>query len=184
MTLPPLFVLRHGETRWNREGRLQGWQDSPLTATGRAQAARQRDILRVALSGDEHWVCSPLGRALHTAHIAGAPADMAQDSRLREIDMGAWTGWTSSQIAAERPDLEGFARYDAIPQGETIDDVISRVEAFMTQCRAPAVVITHGITSRILRCLATGTPPQAYAQIGGGQGVVYHIEGGVQNLLS
>lgn len=184
MKRPPLFVLRHGETEWNRAGRLQGWQDSPLTATGRAHAARQGDILREVLTGNERWVASPLGRAVHTAQIAGAPKDLAHDARLREIDMGAWTGLSSAQIAAERPDLEGFARYEAIPQGETIAQLTRRVAAFLAEQDAPTVIITHGITSRILRCLATGQPPAQYTQIGGGQGVVYRIEDLAQNLLS
>ncbi len=186
--LPVLYVLRHGETEWNVQSRLQGWQDSPLTAKGRAQAARQRDILRTALSGDEDWVTSPLGRAVHTAQIAGGGDQIAQDARLREIDMGAWTGLSTAEIAQERPDLEGFARYSAIPSGETLEDVIRRVEAFLADCTGagggPIVVITHGITSRILRCLATGQPADRFLQIGGGQGVVYRIEGDVQNLLS
>ncbi len=187
MTLPPLYVLRHGETEWNRAGRLQGWQDSPLTETGRAHAARQGDILREVLSGEARWVASPLGRALHTARIAGAPDHLAQDARLREIDMGRWTGLSSAQIAAERPDLEGFARYEAIPEGETLAALTQRVAAFLAEQAgqtAPTVIITHGITSRVLRCLATGLPHEHYTQIGGGQGVVYRIEGRVQNLLS
>ncbi len=187
MTLPPLYVLRHGQTEWNRAGRLQGWQDSPLTETGRAHAARQGEILREVLRGDARWVTSPLGRALHTARIAGAPDHLAHDTRLREIDMGRWTGLSSAQIATERPDLEGFARYEAIPEGETLADLTHRVAAFLAEQAGqtgPMVIITHGITSRILRCLATGQPPEHYTQIGGGQGVVYHIENGAQNLLS
>lgn len=182
--MPLLYVLRHGETAWNTQGRLQGWQDSALTPKGREHAAKQGEILADTLTGDEYWVTSPLGRAQHTAQIAGAPAQLAQDARLREIDMGAWTGWTSAQITAERPDLEGFARYHAIPKGETIEDVTARVAAFLADCAGPTVVVTHGITSRILRCLATGQPADRFAEIGGGQGVVYRIEAGVQNLLS
>jgi len=187
VTRAPLFVLRHGETEWNRAGRLQGWQDSPLTEQGRAQAARQGDILRDVLNGNAHWVASPLGRALDTAKIAGAPEALAHDARLREIDMGAWTGLSSAEIAKQRPDLAGFARYNAIPNGETIADLADRVAAFLAEQAGqttPTVVITHGITSRILRCLATGQPPEHFAQIGGGQGVVYRVEAGAQNLLS
>ena len=68
--MPPLFLLRHGQTVWNREGRMQGRLDSPLTPLGQVQAARQGAILRangVAFPART----SPRGRARTTAALAG-----------------------------------------------------------------------------------------------------------------
>jgi broad specificity phosphatase PhoE len=66
-----LYLVRHGKTAWNREGRIQGHLDSPLTARGIAQARRAGTRLQELLGGPHRWVLrfSPLGRARHTAAI-------------------------------------------------------------------------------------------------------------------
>ena len=94
--IPALLILRHGETEWNRAGRMQGALDSPLTETGRAQARRQGVILRAFGIEGWRWVASPQGRAAQTAAIAaqGLDLEIATDDRLKEIGIGDWTGAT------------------------------------------------------------------------------------------
>ncbi|MEM7439826.1 MAG: histidine phosphatase family protein [Pseudomonadota bacterium] len=184
--LPDLLVLRHGETEWNRVGRMQGTLDSPLTDTGRRQAARQGQILQDFNVDGWDWVSSPQGRAMATAQIASGRADVATDARLAEIDVGDWTGVTKEQILAQRPDATArgpLAWYDFAPGGEHISGLARRVEAFLADVSGPTVVVTHGITSRVIRCLATGQSPSNYANVSGGQGVVYHVSGGQTRLL-
>ena len=91
---PDLYVLRHGETEWNREGIFQGVHDSPLTAMGREQAAHQGKILDRAIVD---WSAvdiysSPQGRAKTTAEIALAEVNRTADlhAALREVDTGDW----------------------------------------------------------------------------------------------
>ena len=102
-----LYLLRHGETEWNREGRIQGSQDSPLTARGRAQATAQADIL--AREVPQMWqlarYCSPLRRARDTARIALDGLVPVIDRRLREVDFGAWEGLTPAERGARDPQL-------------------------------------------------------------------------------
>ncbi|WP_299041339.1 histidine phosphatase family protein [uncultured Tateyamaria sp.] len=190
MMYPDLLILRHGETEWNREGRMQGEADSPLTDTGRAQAAAQGRLLAgVDLAGWQMWT-SPLGRCLETARIAlGDQARFArQDRRLIEITLGDWTGRTRMQIAAQVPHLfdqdHGMAWYDHAPGGEGLAGLHARTGAFLAALDAPAVIVTHGITSRMLRCHYLGLEPDAFAELPGGQGVIYHMSGGVQACLA
>src|SRR5947199_5145000 len=101
--MPVIYYMRHGETDWNVEGRLQGGIDTPLNALGRAQAAQAGRILarlfaregRVAAS--VAFVASPLQRARHTMDLVRAelglpPVGYALDDRLREIGYGHWEG--------------------------------------------------------------------------------------------
>lgn len=176
---PELFILRHGETEWNRAGRMQGGLDSPLTARGAAQAEAQGRILRAFGIGGIGWISSPQGRARQTAEIARG-AGVETDDRLREIGMGDWAGLLREEIAASVPDLFApdaapLAWYGHAPGGETLDAVAARVAAFLATLDGPRVVVTHGITSRMLRCAALGLPPEMFRHLEGGQGVVYRI---------
>lgn len=94
-----LLLVRHGESTWNAEKRWQGWGDPPLSACGRAQAAALAAGL--ASSGIVRLVSSDLARAAQTASILGAALGVAPvfDARLRERNLGRWTGLTQEEIA-------------------------------------------------------------------------------------
>ncbi|MFL4471421.1 histidine phosphatase family protein [Tateyamaria armeniaca] len=190
MTYPDLLILRHGETEWNLAGRMQGEMDSPLTATGRAQAsAQQRILTRFGIDGWQAWT-SPQGRSAVTARIAmGERAeDLRTDPRLSEITMGEWTGLHRRDIVAAAPHLfeteMDLNWYDHAPGGEGIAALYERTGAFLDDLTGPSVIVTHGITSRMLRCHALGLEPAAFTELPGGQGIVYHLSGGVQTCLS
>ena len=93
---PEVLVLRHGQTQWNAEGRLQGHLDSPLTETGLRQAQRQNEILRPYDLTGFRFISSPQRRARLTAQIAlaGIAAEIETSTELMEIGMGAWAGAT------------------------------------------------------------------------------------------
>lgn len=189
MGYPEILVLRHGETEWNSQGRLQGEQDSPLTEVGEQQAARQQAIL--AQLGPERyvWRSSPQGRAWKTARIAlqGADVEIVQDPRLREVEMGRWSGCRRDDLMRDNPGLfeqDGLGWYDLAPDGEGLAALAERCQAVLSDLSVPTGLITHGITSRVLRCLAQGLPWEALDQVGGGQGVVYRIRDGQSELLA
>ncbi len=189
MPYPELLILRHGQTEWNRAGRLQGALDSPLTGLGRAQARRQNAILREFGADRWQWYSSPQGRAHDTARIAaeGLSVSIRKDARLREIGLGAWAGRLRDEIAAQQPHLfetDGLGWYDHVPDGEGLSALERRVTAFLTEMPGAGVIVTHGITSRVIRCVAQGLPSAAFDMLGGGQGVVYHIRDGVSRMLS
>ncbi|MEW2915545.1 histidine phosphatase family protein [Ruegeria sp. ANG10] len=97
-----LSILRHGETWWNLKGKFQGRMDLPLTKMGKAQALHQQSLLASICDLPSKYICSPQGRALHTARLAlGADADLMHDDRLQEIDFGKWEGATRDKTRSQ-----------------------------------------------------------------------------------
>jgi probable phosphoglycerate mutase len=165
-----IFLARHGETDWNREGRWQGATDIPLSEVGRAQAR----VLGAGLRGrgivDVH--ASDLSRAAETAEIVAGMLGIAafrRDARLRERGFGCFEGLSREECAARHP--EAWARYMADrrstpPGAEPQPDVAARVVAALTEiARAPRVageatlVISHGGTIRTFIHEVTGAAP-------------------------
>ncbi len=146
-----LFLIRHGENIWNREHRLGGWTDVPLTPLGRAQAAG----LRPQLAGerfDAVWA-SDLVRAWKTAELAGfAPERTPQ---LREIHFGRLEGrrWESLDPAIQEA-MMGFERFRA-PGGEATLEVLGRVSAFVDALPAGRhLIFSHAGVMRALLWLS------------------------------
>ncbi|NUH66302.1 histidine phosphatase family protein [Sulfitobacter sp. S0837] len=182
---PPLYILRHGETEWNVEGRLQGRHDSPLTAQGRAQARAQNAILkRCDLTGFTA-LTSPQKRAQDTATIAlEGLLPFAADEGLAEIGLGAWAGRERAALLANCPRArDSFDLYEEAPGGEGFAALYKRCQAFLGRLDGPHVLITHGITSRMLRLILTGRDIDQLRRIQGGQGVVFEIIDGQQRRL-
>ncbi|GAA6755526.1 histidine phosphatase family protein [Thermus thalpophilus] len=142
-----LWLVRHGETLWNREGRLVGWTDLPLTPLGRRQARALRGLLPPlpAYSSD-------LRRALETAALAGfAPTP---SPALREIHFGALEGAFWEELEAVHKEallrFHGFAP----PGGERLEAFQERVFRFLEGLRGPSLLFTHGgVVRAVLRAL-------------------------------
>ena len=183
---PPLYVLRHGETEWNAAGRLQGRFDSPLTETGRGQAKMQHGILARQNLNQFAAISSPQGRAFATAQIAVGPLvpEVMTDAALSEIGLGDWAGKYRDEVIVQSGARDGFDLYELAPEGEGFAALHHRCELFLRNLRGPSVLITHGITSRMLRLVATGRRQGALREMGGGQGVVFHIVEGTQERLT
>ena len=165
-----LFLFRHGETDWNREGRLQGHTDTPLNASGLAQAEALTEKLRPHRL--DAVVSSDLSRALTTARIVadalGVP--LLADPGLRETDVGAAEGllWADAKIRfgeglTERWFTDGDV---AFPGGET--GIATRTRGLAALRRLAAAqpyrrigVSTHGAMLRQLmkHALPPGSPP-------------------------
>ncbi|WP_412505036.1 histidine phosphatase family protein [Roseovarius sp. SYSU LYC5161] len=187
---PEAYILRHGQTVWNVAQRLQGGRDSPLTDLGRDQALRQRAILQsVDLTGFRAH-SSPQGRAFVTAALAldGLIGRIRTDDRLREIGVGDFEARLRQDLpggqAADASEESALHLYDMAPGGEGFAALRARCESFLQDRSAPVVVVTHGMTSRMLRLVLTGQDESALDSIGGGQGVVYHVRRGRQHVLT
>ena len=188
-----LFVLRHGETTWNREGRMQGHLNAPLTELGVAQAVAQRNIMTGQDLSGFRVLSSPSGRAVETAAIALGPlvTEITTDPDLREVGVGEWTGRLRAELIDPtewQVTTDGVLElYDMAPGGETLAGLEARCSQFLARLEGPHVLVTHGITSRMIRALALGHGPnvtlEALADMPGGQGVVYHVKKGRQKRL-
>lgn len=185
ITAPPLYILRHGETEWNASGRLQGRFDSALTEAGQGQAVAQRRILQAHDVSDFSAISSPQGRAMETARIActGLIEPIATDPALSEIGLGDWAGGIRADLIKSSGAVDGFDLYELAPNGEGFATLHDRCHSFLTGLTGPAVLITHGITSRMLRLILTGRPIRDLRDMAGGQGVVFYLENGKQKRL-
>jgi probable phosphoglycerate mutase len=149
-----LILVRHGETEWNREGRIQGYHaDSPLTANGQAQARQL--AARLASEGPLSLHSSDSGRARQTATPIAAAVELEvfYDAALRERNYGVFEGRTYKEIELEFPDAYlKFRSRDpdyAPPAGESGTRFRDRIVAALERVAKAAggkhaVVITHG----------------------------------------
>jgi broad specificity phosphatase PhoE len=174
-----LLFVRHGETAYNAENRLQGQRDIPLNARGREQANAVGRTLRArigtqinALDVAGAFSASPLSRARETMEIARAAMDLAPeryrlDPRLVEISFGAWEGLTWPEVKvrdlkglkARRLDKWGFVP----PGGESYAMLAERVEPWLASLRGDAFVVSHGGVARALMTIIAGVAPETAA---------------------
>jgi len=188
MPVPVIYYIRHGETEWNADGRLQGAQDIPLNDLGRKQAAAAGVILADLFARDGRsetslgFVASPLGRARSTMELVRGslqlpPDQYAIDVRLREIGYGEWEGSTLQQMQAQDPDV--FARRQADkwtvppPGGESYAEVQARMSDWYSQLTADTVAVAHGGTARALMVALGIETPNSVADLTIEQGAVY-----------
>jgi broad specificity phosphatase PhoE len=191
-----IYLMRHGETVWNRARRFQGRLDSPLTEHGLAQARRMGEMLAsvVADCDSAAIVVSPLGRARATAAAVGTilgspPERLETDARLTEIDVGIWSGLTYGEIAARWPDaITPASRRDWFfrsPDGETYDEIAARVRSFLDDAaaRRTLIVVAHGITSRLLRGLYLGLSRSDLLRLELSQDAIFKLADGTVERL-
>jgi broad specificity phosphatase PhoE len=188
LLMPTIYYIRHGETEWNAQGRLQGTQDIGLNDLGRKQAEKAGVILAELFARDGRneaslaFVASPLGRARLTMEIVRSTLklptdDYALDDRLREIGYGDWEGSTYAQMQASDPEV--FARRQADkwtvppPGGESYAAVQARVSEWYKQVSADTVAVAHGGTARALMVVLGIETPDSAADLTIEQGAVY-----------
>ena len=162
-----IYLVRHGETEWNRIGRMQGQLDAPLTTRGEAQARAVGETLgELGVDGFD-LVVSPLGRTRATAAIIAStlgrdPETMVADHRLQEMTWGDWDGLTRAEIEARDPDAwarREAGKWDYCPPGggESYAMAAIRVTDWLAEQDPdrPLIVVSHGGTGRVVRGLYT-----------------------------
>ena len=166
-----LFLVRHGESTWNAEHRLQGQLDPPLSETGRAQAAELRPVVERLGIPSERVVVSDLARARETAEILGLEPGHV-DPAWREIDIGEWGGKTAAEVDAESGELTNWrGGTRTAPGGETWDEFTARISDAADRLVSTGgswLVVSHGGCVRATTAhltaahpLALGSPPNA-----------------------
>lgn len=162
--IPDLYLIRHGQTEWNRLGRFQGIRDIPLDAVGLRQS---RDVgQRLLHYLDAHRphpdeprvLCSPLQRAEKTAEIVARQLSVRQDSlrkvpELREVSYGEWEGMTTLEVKAAYPRSRRARKADrwgfAPPGGESHSSRLDDIRAVLEGLDKPTVIVSHAGILRI-----------------------------------
>lgn len=168
-----LILMRHGETLWNRQRRIMGDLDIPLTDEGRVQCEAAAGLLEDL--GVTRVVASPLRRAAESAAIVGGRLGLSveHDDRLVEVRFGEWQGLTYEEVGAD-PRYGVFATdpvSNPTPGGETVRDVQARGLAGIAAAMATArdgdctLFVTHGDIIRTLLCHFLATPLEAYRRL-------------------
>ena len=149
-------LLRHGETAWNAEGRIQGQTDVPLSEAGRAKL---RGATLPAACRGMRVVTSPLGRCVETAALLGFP-DVPREPRLMEMHWGAWQGSLLEDLRKSLGESfranEGRGLDFRPPGGESPRDLMARASAWLKEQREPTLAITHRGVIRVVLAAATG----------------------------
>ena len=166
--IPELWFIRHGETDWNLERRIQGQTDIPLNQTGHAQAsaiAQAMAGLHDSLDGFDLQV-SPLQRPRQTMQyiVDGFGLDWTSitiDERLKELNFGELEGSTWPELNARGldPEKDPEAYHAFKPEGgESYADATGRVRDWLGSLTRPTIAVAHGGISRIVRGLALNLP--------------------------
>lgn len=174
-----LIFVRHGQTDWNRERRLQGQRDIPLNNHGRAQArdngrAIARWLAGRAIDPDTlDFVSSPMGRARETMELIRAGLGLAADGyrlddRLKEITFGEWEGFTLPELERTVPDAVAARERDkwrtVPPAGESYEMLHARVRPWFLELDRPTLAVAHGGVWRALQIAIEGTDPAVTAR--------------------
>src|SRR5437868_4479226 len=199
MPAPVIYYIRHGETSWNAEGRLQGVQDIPLNDLGRRQAAAAGSILLDLFARDGRekssldFVASPLVRARTTMELVRGELQMplagyALDDRLREIGYGQWEGATLPEVQVADPGLYAKRQTEkwtvSPPGGESYVEVQARMQDWYASLRSDTVAVAHGGTARALMVALGIETPQSAADLTIEQGAVYVFRDGALQKYS
>lgn len=171
-----IYAIRHGQTDWNAEGRLQGSRDVPLNDVGRAQARGNGQLL-IKLLGDNagmfDFVSSPLCRARETMRLIRAemglePDSYRTDERLIEVAFGDWEAQTLEEIDISSPGAVATRDADKwhfLPPGadaESYEMLAQRVASWLDTVEGPTVCVAHGgIIRSFMRLLGGASPDQA-----------------------
>jgi broad specificity phosphatase PhoE len=173
-----LYVIRHGQTDWNAERRMQGQRDIGLNDIGREQA-RLNGLALAAILGENagsfDYVASPLGRTRATMEILRTamglqPDGYRTDERLLEVSFGTWEGSTLKELKVTQPERlaeRNAAKWDFIPPGDDAEsyEIMSwRIGSWLQSVDRPTVCVAHGGVIRALFRLIADIPKDAAAE--------------------
>lgn len=187
-----IYLLRHGQTAFNAERRMQGHMDTPLNARGVRQAAAMGALLRGLIPDTAGWriVASPLMRAQDTARAAAAALGLPveTDRRLIEVTVGEWEGRLLDEVAAQHPELYKTRQlFFHAPGGETYDQMAGRLGAWLDDLppepERRVIAVCHGVTSRVLRGLYAGMSAEEALLLDVPQDAIYRLSGGAMEQL-
>lgn len=163
-----LIFIRHGQTDWNVQGKIQGSYDSELNDTGIKQAMKLSEKLLSLNYRFSKIYSSPQKRALKTAEILSKSSnvDYVSMKDLQEMNMGKWEGLSWSEVEDKYPNeyKEWYLnrRYTNTPDGESYQDMLERVlkaiNKIINENNDDVVIVSHSAVIMCLQCYVTNTP--------------------------
>lgn len=188
---PLIYFVRHGQTPWNAEQRLQGQADIDINALGREQADRNGRRLAELVPNPEafDFVASPMRRTRETmqrVRIAMGldPLAYRTDSRLIEVNFGDWQGFTFAELEARKPGVSAarqLDKWDFVPPGEDAESyemLTRRIRPWLAEVARPTVCVTHGGVLRAIFRLVEDLPKNKAAALEIPQDRVLKVENG------
>ncbi|MFC0226654.1 histidine phosphatase family protein [Serratia aquatilis] len=180
-----LILMRHGETLWNQESRLQGHDNSSLSNKGIQQAEKLKDSIR--LLSPVRIICSDLGRARQTAGIIGY-SHAITDPALRELHMGEWTGLRKPDLIADEPEKYWQWRKGLYtpPGGESWEDFCQRIHqalmGWIEKEDTDLLAIVHSGVIRAACKVFMKLPPENLLPVTPATLTIFNIEQGKTRL--
>jgi len=188
---PLVYIVRHGQTAWNVEYRLQGQADIPLNEEGRRQASANGRHLAELIPDPAafDFVASPLQRTRATMELARAamrldPKAYRTDARLMEVNFGDWQGFTIAELERREPGStkdRGPDKWDFVPPGEHAESyemLLERVRPFFEGIARPTVCVTHGGVIRSLFRMVEKLPKAEAARVDTPQDRILRLKDG------
>jgi probable phosphoglycerate mutase len=154
-----IYLFRHGETEWSRDGRHTSYTDIPLTTRGREQARALAGVF--ATTTFAAIFCSPRRRAVETAEIAGQRDRVELTEELSEWNYGDYEGRTTEQIRRTEPGWTVWTH--PCPNGETPEQVATRADALIARAAHFAgnlAFVSHAHLLRVLAARWLREPPE------------------------
>lgn len=190
-TLPLVYMVRHGQTDWNVERRLQGQADTDINDVGRRQATSNGELLATVVgdAGRFDFVASPLRRTRETMERIRAamgldPAGYRTDDRLKEIHFGDWQGFTYAELEIRQPGSgarRSLDKWNFLPPGagaETYVALTERVSDWLAALDRPTICVAHGGIVRAVYRVVGRLSPEECAVMDVPQDRVLRIENG------
>ena len=170
-----ILLIRHGETKWNREEIFRGQTDIPLNDQGREQAkALGKSLLKWNLT-DPRFLASPLARAYETAQLAASfispGSEIVKAEAFKDICFGDWEGKTLPEVERKYPELYRQWKKEPgsvnFPGGESLDQVAHRTESALYRIarshrRKTVVIVSHRAVNKTLLCRLLGLSSNAF----------------------
>ena len=186
-----LYIVRHGETEWNVQQRMQGRLDSPLTEAGKQHAQANGAVIR-SLGGVQQLCVSPSGRTMETAFIVNSHTQCPIEyfDELMERDCGEWSGRTIDEISDQYPqawlEREQDPFYFRPPGGENLQDMLERAHEFLESLYASdfdqVALVTHGVMSKVILNYYLGLNEVQTNKIRHPNNLVYRLTFTAQNI--
>ncbi len=179
-----VYLVRHGQTEFNKHKRLQGWKDSPLSDEGKEHSRIMGDALK-RFTFSQVWV-SPLGRARQTADIMresmGFEYDVTDD--LREVSFGDWEGFTLPEIDEKYPGQWDSRQNDKWnyrpPGGESNKNAVARAIRIKNRIeetvrKHPVLIIAHFAINRLIISQCIGLQPEEVMRMNVPHTILYRL---------